>query len=520
MKKITALRSLFLLVLLGALLFRLPLLNLRPMHNDEANQAVKFRDLLEKGEYRYDINDHHGPSLYYLTLPFIWISSGTTFASTSEIALRLVLAIFGAGLILLLLLLKGGLNLEAIVFAGLFTAISPAMVYYSRYYIQEMLLVFFILGVLAAGWRYTQNPSPGWAAATGFFVGMAYATKETCIIAFGAIIGALILVWVSQSKRKDKRTSPDFPGIKHLLLFLGTVILVSFLLYSSFFQNLRGILDSILAFGAYFSRAGEASIHSHPWYYYLKMLAFSKYGTGPVWSEFLILALGFLGGIAAFCAKSKAGFNFLFIRFISFYTLLTVVIFSLIPYKTPWNLLPFYIGFIVLAGHGAVFIIRAYKNLYFRGAIVLVLALGVLHLGVQSYQANFKFYANPNNPYVYAHTSNDFFRLIKRIHELTPYHPDHNQMLIKVITNPDETWPLPWYLRSFGQVGYWQEVDTAGELSDVPIIISSFDKSKQIQSFLHNNYLSENFGLRPEVLLALHIKKDLWENFMQKQAVR
>ena len=229
MKKITALRSLFLLVLLGALLFRLPLLNLRPMHNDEANQAVKFRDLLEKGEYRYDINDHHGPSLYYLTLPFIWISSGTTFASTSEIALRLVLAIFGAGLILLLLLLKGGLNLEAIVFAGLFTAISPAMVYYSRYYIQEMLLVFFILGVLAAGWRYTQNPSPGWAAATGFFVGMAYATKETCIIAFGAIIGALILVWVSQSKRKDKRTSPDFPGIKHLLLFLGTVILVSFL---------------------------------------------------------------------------------------------------------------------------------------------------------------------------------------------------------------------------------------------------------------------------------------------------
>ena len=234
----------------------------------------------------------------------------------------------------------------------------------------------------------------------------------------------------------------------------------------------------------------------------------------------MILALGLVGGIVAFFAKSKAGFNFIFIRFISFYTLLTVVIFSLIPYKTPWNLLPFYIGFIVLAGHGAVFIISAYKNLYFRGAIVLVLALGFLHLGVQSYQANFKFYANPNNPYVYAHTSNDFFRLIKLIHELTPCHPDHNQMLIKVITNPDETWPLPWYLRSFGQVGYWQEVDAAGELSDVPIIISSLDKSKQIQSFLQNNYLSEHYGLRPEVLLALHIKKDLWENFMQKQAVR
>ncbi|MCK4814882.1 TIGR03663 family protein, partial [bacterium] len=301
MKKITALRSLFLLVLLGAFLFRLPLLNVRPMHNDEANQAVKFRDLLEKGEYRYDRNDHHGPTLYYLTLPFVWISSDTTFSSIDESTIRMVLVIIGAGLILLLLLLKGGINLEAIVFAGLFTAISPAMVYYSRYYIQEMLLIFFILGILASGWRYTQNPSPAWAAATGFFVGMAYATKETCIIAFGAIIGALILVWVSQSKRKDKKTSPDLPSIKHLLLFSGTVILVSFLLYSSFFQNLRGILDSVLAFGSYFSRAGEAGIHSHPWYHYLKMLAFSKYGTGPVWSEFLILALGLVGGIAAFC---------------------------------------------------------------------------------------------------------------------------------------------------------------------------------------------------------------------------
>ena len=62
-----AFRALVPLVVLGALLFRLPGLSLRPMHHDEANQAMKFGALLEAGEYRYDPADHHGPSLYYLT---------------------------------------------------------------------------------------------------------------------------------------------------------------------------------------------------------------------------------------------------------------------------------------------------------------------------------------------------------------------------------------------------------------------------------------------------------------------
>jgi predicted membrane-bound mannosyltransferase len=250
------------------------------------------------------------------------------------------------------------------------------------------------------------------------------------------------------------------------------------------------------------------------------MLAYSKYGTGPAWSESLILLLALVGGIAAFRLRSKADSSPLFIRFILFYTLLSTAVYSLIPYKTPWNLLPFYIGFILLAGTGAVILIKACKNLPFRYVIILVLGFGVLNLGFQSYRANFKFYADPRNPYVYAHTSTDFMNLIQRVQDIASHHPDHNQMLIKVITHSDETWPLPWYLRNFGRVGYWQEVDAAGELADVPIIISSTDKINELQSQMQNNYLSEYFGLRPEVLLAVHTKKDLWNDFLQKRAAR
>ena len=78
------------LVVLGALLLRLPGLDLRPMHHDEANQAVRFGQLLETGDYRYDRYDHHGPTLYYLTLPAAWVRGQTTLASLDEWTLRVV----------------------------------------------------------------------------------------------------------------------------------------------------------------------------------------------------------------------------------------------------------------------------------------------------------------------------------------------------------------------------------------------------------------------------------------------
>lgn len=517
MKKNKAFYGLFLLVFLAALLFRLVQLDRRPMHHDEANQAVKFGSLLEKGQYCYDKAEHHGPSLYYLSLPFAWIACGTSFASLNEVTLRLVPVFFGAGIILLLLLLKGGFSLEAIIFSGIFAAISPVMVFYSRFYIQETLLVFFLVGAITAGWRYSQSRSLPWAAAAGFFSGMMYSTKETCLIAFGAILAGGILTFLTLKRSGREEKIIRLPPASHLIVFLGTGVLVSLLLYSSFLQNPKGILDSVLAFRTYFERSAEAGFHSHPWYYYLKMLAFSRYGAGPVWSEALVLVLAAAGSIASFRTYGGKDSSPLLARFIFFYTLLTTVILSLISYKTPWNILPFYIGFILLAGNGAAAVIRASKKFILKSLVILALGLGIFNLGLQSYRANFEYCADPRNPYVYAQTSTDFLNLIRRINELAQYHPDHDQMLIKVIANPDETWPLPWYLRSFKQVGYWQEADAAGELDGPALIISSLDKTEELEPRLHSNYQSEYYGLRPEVLLALYIRQDLWKSFLQKR---
>ena len=50
------------IALTTGLALRLARLDVRPMHHDEANQAVKFGALLERGEYAYDARDHHGPT--------------------------------------------------------------------------------------------------------------------------------------------------------------------------------------------------------------------------------------------------------------------------------------------------------------------------------------------------------------------------------------------------------------------------------------------------------------------------
>ena len=150
-----------------ALILRLPRLGQRPMHGDEAVHAIKFGQLLEEGTYAYDPDEYHGPTLNYLTLIPARLASATKLTQVTELILRIVPVFFGVLLVLLLLLAADGLAPGAAIYAAILTAISPSMVFYSRYYIQEMLLVCFTFGAIACAYRYTQNKNLLWAILTG-----------------------------------------------------------------------------------------------------------------------------------------------------------------------------------------------------------------------------------------------------------------------------------------------------------------------------------------------------------------
>ncbi len=183
-------------------------LDQRPMHNDEAVNGIKFGQLWEHGGYKYDPNEHHGPSLYYATLALSRLTGAPKdFDQFTENRLRITTVLFGVGLILLLPLIADGLGRKATVWAALFTVTSPAIVFYSRYYIHEVLLVCFTFLALGAGWRYWCSRKIGWALVTGAGLGLMHATKETFVIPLAAAALALALnqLW---NRRVDAAALP------------------------------------------------------------------------------------------------------------------------------------------------------------------------------------------------------------------------------------------------------------------------------------------------------------------------
>jgi uncharacterized protein (TIGR03663 family) len=499
-----------------ALALRLAAPDRRPMHHDEANQALKFGALLETGEYKYDPLDHHGPTLYYLTLPVAWLRGQATLASLDERTLRLVPGLFGAGLILLLPLLAGGLGRTAVVGAALLTALSPALTYYSRFYIQETLFVFFALAFLLTLGRYSERPGAGWAIASGIAAGLAYATKETSVIVLPAAIAALLFARFST---KAARATPVTGRAGHVILTVLSGVSVAYVLYTSFLRNRWGFIESMTAISTYVGRGVDAGAHAHPWSYYLQILAYSESG-GLVWTEGIVLLLALVGLVAAVKRSgvvTDSGHEPLrfWPRYVACYSVITAVAFSSISYKTPWNLLPLLMGFVLLAGYGAAALISRFRSRAARAVLMIVLLSGACHLGFESWRASFRYAADPRNPYVYAQTVPDFLRLVQRVVDLAAVHPDHEAMLVEVVAAPTEQWPLPWYLRRMTRVGYWLRAEEPGRPADASVIVASEANAARLDAALGERYVAEFYGLRPGVLLTVYVERGLWTRFLE-----
>jgi len=517
-------------VAVGAFAIRLPRLAQRPMHPDEANEAARAGILFDTGQYRYDPKDHHGPSLYYLTLPSLEAGGAARFADTTESDYRIVPVLFGVGLVLLLALAGDGLGRPAAVVAGVLAAISPAMVFYSRYYIQETLLVFFTLAAIISAWHYLRSGRTGWAVAAGLALGLMAATKETWVLAAAAMIVAVVLTALWGRWRED-RPAPARPRLRPwpLALAVAVAVVMAAVLYSSFGTNPTGLWDSVRAYGSYAEKAG-GELHRHPWYFYLSLLIWDHPARGFVWSEGLIVGLAAVGLVAALTRKSGKGSDLALLRFLGFFTAALTVLYAAIPYKTPWCALGFLHGMILMAGVGAVELVRWMPAAWAKVAIGIVLAGLAAHLGWESYWLNFRLYADQRNPYVYAHTSTDVLNLTRHLDRLAQASPAGRDLLVKVISS-ENPWPLPWYLRKFDRVGWWRigapdDADLAAgwcqsvpDDADADVIIATTDLQAELDKRLRGSYNKQGiYGLRPGVLMMVYVDERLWETFLSQPA--
>jgi uncharacterized protein (TIGR03663 family) len=500
-----------------ALALRVPGLNRRPMHGDEAVHAVKFDELWRTGRYVYDSNEYHGPTLYYCTFPSVWLSGAQDFGQTQAATYRIVPALFGVGVVLLTLLVADGLGRPATIVAACLAAVSPALVFYSRYYIQEMLLVFYTFAALAAGWRYARTRRARWAVLCGACLGLMHATKETALIALGCLAAALVatLVWQRHELGEPLKLRCHL-RVGLLVAAAAIALAVSALLYSGFLTNLRGPWDSLSAYATYFDRAGSAHLHVHPWYYYLSTLLWTKYPGTPVWTEALILVLAVAGAVAACCRTGLDSASIPLARYVFLYAAFMMLAYSVIPYKTPWCLVQFLQPLTLLAGVGAVALHRWLQYALARRVAEVAIVIATLHLASQSVAANFRFYADQRNPYVYAHPLSGAADLGSWVERLTRVHPDGPHMQVNVIApNP---WPLPWYLRRCERVGYWEQPPAD---PDAPVVIVSDDLRATTVERLQRDYQPpSSYGLRPLEVLWVYVQRDLYEAFAAQEASR
>jgi uncharacterized protein (TIGR03663 family) len=497
--------------LAAGLTLRLARLDVRPMHHDEANQAVKFGALLERGEYRYDASDHHGPTLYYFTLPFAWLRGQHTLASLDEYTLRSVTVAAGAATILLLPLLSGAIGRTAVAASAWLLALSPVMVFYSRMYIQESLFALFALAFAIALGQSVIAGGLAWPVIAGLAGGLAVATKETSVLVLPA---ACVACWLAWRTLGAERPAPALDR-RGLVAILATALAIVVLFYSSFFTATASLLEPFRGAGTYASRGLEPSVHAHPWHYYIGLLAWSASG-GLRWSEALVLALALAGLWSAWRGGRDASPERTFwTRYLAGYAVLTTAIFSALPYKTPWNILPFYAGVVVLGGLGFSWLNETVRSRLGRAVLTAAVALLSVQLGWQAWRASVTYAADPRNPYVYAQTVPDAVRMATRIRDLAAFDRHGAAMQVSVIASPYEQWPLPWYLRAMPNVGYWTAPGDPVAM-EAPVIVSSVDDARAVDAALGDRYVSEFYGLRPNVLMALYVERELWNRFLAR----
>src|SRR3954451_20922805 len=98
-------------------------LALKPLHHDEGVNGFFLTTLVRDGAYKYDPANYHGPTLYYLTLPFIEAFGLKT------IPVRLSVAIWGVLMVVLVLYLRDYLGRLGSLLAALLVALAPGLVF-------------------------------------------------------------------------------------------------------------------------------------------------------------------------------------------------------------------------------------------------------------------------------------------------------------------------------------------------------------------------------------------------------
>ncbi len=521
-------------------------LPLAPFHNDEGVNGWFTSQLLRTGTWAYDPANYHGPTLFYATaLSGLLVGLGDT-------SMRLAPAVFGLATLALVLLAGRWIGRAGAIAAAALLAVSPGMVFFSRYAIHEMLLVCFTLALVLASWRWWETGRARFLLAAAIAAAGMFTTKETAIIT--VVVLALAVACVALFERLAPRitrrrsrlgpwaaTAPavqapaaEAPAVEAPAVEAPAGVALPAPRASSRARRAKATTigtrgaDPFARFGGrqrlLLSLAGAAVVFVAIWVTLFSSL-FTNFPKGVVdsfrslaiWTQtsgatqvsgplayaawmaqeeaaLLVLGLG-ASAWAAWEGRSR------FAIFSAAWATGLFLAYSLIGYKTPWLMLNWLVPYALVVGYALGRAWEAPRRTVRLGAgavLALALALGA----VQAVQLAFRDYDDDANAYVYVQTNRQVKDLVAWVDAEDRRRGAGGELGV-VIMSPDY-WPLPWYLRDDPKAGYY------GKVVDVaaPVQVVRVDQLASLPAGFADRYVEAGrYSLRPGVELVVFVER-------------
>lgn len=463
-KNFFSFERIFLLILVIAIVVRFWQLDLKLFHHDEAIHAWFSYELLTKGSWAYDPS-YHGPFLYYVTAGMF------SLFGDSDLVARLLPALFGTLLIPLIYCIYriGYLNKNQTLFAALFLAISPDMVYFSRFLRHDIFMLFFTFLLLVAILYYFEYGHRRYAIIAAIAMGGALCCKEEMPV--------IVLIFASFFIYEVWRGKFKLPPYWKYDLILGIflVILIMGVMYSAFGAHIDTLVGQNFALkttGWYQAVAHWIEMHNEqrlggPWYFYIPLYllyelpifilailgTFQFLGKGLDPSLFIkrlinrikyrksVLPTAELAAISVQqLQQQKPSYSKSdeFFKLCIYWMILVMAFYAVVGEKVPWLIIPQLLPMCFVAVYKL-----NWQKMVFAGAGCLFLILITWHVAFIP--------VDINEPIVQVQNSEDMRDVMHLI--------DASD---NVVVASKDYWPLPWYYRG----ERWNKIKFYGDIVD------------------------------------------------------
>jgi len=512
-------------LVVGATL-RFPGLADKPLHSDEGVNGWFTLRLYWWDLYRYRPTDYHGPFLYYVNLLLVRLFGPT------EVALRMGTAVAGTLLPLALLPLRRYFGLLGLLCAGLLLACSPTMVYFARTNIHETYLLLATLLCFTGMARYTAQPSLRWCLLLSSGAALAFVNKETALLTAASLATGLALAWLLGRPQPGDWSldDPDLFGggsrgealrnwvvgrwtivVPGLLLFLAVLLLF----FSSFFSWFPGILSFFEAFGHWLGYGLSGRNQGEQGWSYFAELLLSVDG-----APLLVFAAG--SGLWALWSRHRFGLLLLG------WMLGSALVYSAIPYKTPWCALNIELPLLLLCAWGVRQLWLTARDcglkMMLRAAALVALAavlLSAVPLYQASSQVNREGFDDDEYGFVFVQTERGYYEFLQdlfgvgdRLFALEGRRPH--------VVNVDPKNPTRWYTITRGwnyRAGDYLngKLPDAASLERAEIVLATGPQAQSVQRLIDESgsagWHNEVYPLRPGVRVWAWFRTEFWDAY-------